>query len=135
MAAGESSTVQTYTFKDYDVKPGRFYYRIKQLDKDGSEDYSDIVELNIVSDKNKITLAPNPAKNKSILTLVLENDLDATVNIIGSDGRLIRTSIVEATNGNGINTALDINNLPAGVYSIHVNQGGFNEVKKLIIVD
>ncbi|MDF1698621.1 MAG: SdrD B-like domain-containing protein [Saprospiraceae bacterium] len=134
-AAGESTTIQAYAFEDENIRPGTYYYRIKQLDKDGKFDYSDIVLLKVISEKNEITLAPNPARGKSILTIDLESGQETSVSVIGSDGRLIRTMTIEAVTGQGISTTLDIDELPTGVYSIYINQGTFTEIKKLIIIE
>jgi len=134
-AAGESTEILRYEFKDEDIRPGTYYYRIKQVDNDGKFEYSDIVTLTIKSDKNVITLAPNPAHDKSILNISLERDQAATVKVIGSDGRLIRTYDLESSKGEGINRTIELEDLPTGVYSIYVNQGTFTEVKKLIMLE
>ena len=134
-AAGESSNILSYEYEDEDVRPGTYYYRIKQVDRDGKFDYSDIVSVVIRSKDNTITLAPNPAKDKSILSIDLESDADAVVKVVTSDGRLIREYNLESQSGIGLSAKIELENLPAGVYTILVSQGDLNEVKKLIIVE
>ncbi len=134
-AAGESVVIRSYEFKDGDVRPGTYYYRIKQVDKDGKFEYSDIVSVNIASNGNLITLAPNPAHGKSILSIDLESGKETSVKIFGSDGRLIKTYDLEADSGNGISTTIEINDLPTGIYSVSINQGTFKDVRKLIIIE
>ncbi|MEM9545868.1 MAG: SdrD B-like domain-containing protein [Bacteroidota bacterium] len=134
-AAGESSEILNYEFKDEDVRPGVYYYRIKQVDRDGKFEYSDIVRVTIKSDKNLITLAPNPAHEKSTLSIELESNQEALVTVTANDGRLIRSYTLQSDSGNGVSAVIELEDLPAGVYSVGIVQGVFKDVRKLIIVE
>ncbi|MFA6232965.1 MAG: hypothetical protein WC824_02085 [Bacteroidota bacterium] len=70
---GTSSTPRSYSFFDHSVdESGWYYYRLKQLDRDGRYSYSQIVEVNISSPQGT-TLSqnyPNPVFPASILTVI-----------------------------------------------------------------
>jgi len=133
-AAGESVEIRSYAFKDYDVRPGMYYYRIKQLDKDGKFEYSDIVSVEVGRKENLITLAPNPARDKSILNLSLNSGSEVLIKVVDNNGRLIRSYTIEESNGDRQESTIEIEDLPVGVYMVHIHQSDFNMVKRLIII-
>ena len=55
-------------------------------------------------------------------------------NILDAEGRLIKTQIIPSSNEERTYEEVEISDLPAGVYMIHVTQDDFKEVKKLIVV-
>ncbi|MCK5590997.1 MAG: hypothetical protein KAI72_03480, partial [Candidatus Pacebacteria bacterium] len=44
---GNSNSPKSYDFVDNNVMYGKLYYRLKQIDNDGSFEYSDIVEVDV----------------------------------------------------------------------------------------
>lgn len=67
-----------------------------------------------------------------ILDLASGNEIE--IGILNAEGRLIRSIIIPASNGERNYKEIDITKLPVGVYLIHITQNGFKEVKKLIVV-
>ena len=59
----------TYQFTDKGYQSGTVYYRLQQLDKDGSIFYSDISKLQSL-ETNTLSLWPNPTTDKVHLSLV-----------------------------------------------------------------
>jgi len=56
---GESSVLQSYQYEDNNPLEGVNYYRLRQIDHDGSFEYSDIVQGELPKN-SKISLYPNP---------------------------------------------------------------------------
>ncbi|MEL6659982.1 MAG: right-handed parallel beta-helix repeat-containing protein [Bacteroidota bacterium] len=66
VAGAESSTqIHDYTFLDDSPSAGINYYRLKQMDFDGSYEYSDMVALRFEASNadSKLVVFPNPASN------------------------------------------------------------------------
>ena len=61
---GESMVVHSYEFLDVTPKANN-YYRLKQIDLDGTYEYSRIIHLN--NAKNNLKVYPNPANDKVIV--------------------------------------------------------------------
>lgn len=61
-AVGNSSSTNTYSITDKLLVPGTFYYRIKQIDMDGTSSYSNIISLQLRG-KSLVKLFPNPVVN------------------------------------------------------------------------
>jgi len=62
-AAVESHERIDYDFVDHAPHAGLSYYRVKQVDMDGSFEYSPTVTAMIVQSENTIRVVPNPATN------------------------------------------------------------------------
>ena len=73
--AGNSSTVNNYIFRDYTPLYGVSYYRLKQVDFDGTVAYSPVAVIQIGEHQIpvNISISPNP----------FDNDLTITSNVIG----------------------------------------------------
>jgi hypothetical protein len=55
------SNVSNYSWRQYDVPDGLYYYRLKQLDEDGKYSYSDVISVRV--GKNVAPrLSPNPVE-------------------------------------------------------------------------
>lgn len=118
----------TYSFVD--EKPlSNSFYRLQQLDMDGAISYSKVVSVskNIIQ---SITIAPNPASDKVLVSL---NKLNATDNsLIIADvydfmGRRVLTQNIKNTT-----FELDISALPKGSYILNVMVDGSVQNKAFV---
>ena len=64
VAAGESRERIDYDLVDRTPHAGLNYYRVKQVDLDGSFEYSPVVTAMIVHSENAIRVVPNPASDR-----------------------------------------------------------------------
>ena len=68
--AGNSSSILKYQYIDKNPYTGRAYYRLKQVDFDGTFSHSSIVEVHFSSKDASISYVyPNPVNSQSILKL------------------------------------------------------------------
>ncbi|MEE9439315.1 MAG: SdrD B-like domain-containing protein, partial [Saprospiraceae bacterium] len=133
-SAGNSTDIQSYDFEDKNIVSGLHYYRIKQIDVDGKYEYSKIVSVEVISTRNVISLSPNPSIGETVLSLDMSSGDAIDITIIDNSGRLVRSINVES-NLTGYNSkSITITDLPAGAYVVHITQGSFNEVKRLIVI-
>jgi len=90
------------TYEALDTKPldGTSYYRLKQVDKDGTTTYSDLqpvfIDSNYVS---KMKVYPNPAVFDINLVFNSEKNYEAVIRIIGKSGIIYKTQVVKVTKG------------------------------------
>jgi hypothetical protein len=102
---GDKATATDYAFKDLDKNTG--YYRLKDIDEDGIENWSSIIFADCKNDVSDIQIYPNPATDYiKVIAPILEN---TTLNIINLEGKVIKTmplisnqnviSVKELTNG------------------------------------
>lgn len=118
--AGNSSSTLNYKYNDLGITSlGVTYYRIKQVDFDGTSAYSDLVYINC-KEQLKPGFYPNPFSNSIQLKNINESNL--TVNIFSSDSRLVKTLF----NIDG-NALISLDNLKTGLYFFQV-VGSSNEI-------
>ncbi len=122
-AAGNSTTLQQYSFSDYMMVSADNYYRLKQVDQDGSAQYSDIIQVNTTCIEDNIgtlDIFPNPIQNSDVqLRLFSGTDAPASIVIMNIAGKLVLQQDIEIIKGvNQIN--LPVANLSAGTYFVQI---------------
>lgn len=110
--AGNSNETLSYQFADESPLIGTNYYRLLQVDTDGTSVYSDVISANNQQVK-EMSVYPNPAKEKVRISGVLESEILKLVvtNMNGNVFELSRTTV-------GNDLELNINELEDGVYFV-----------------
>jgi hypothetical protein len=82
----------TYQFVDSLVGSNTVFYRVKSIDLDGSNSYSNIVRLLDFGHKNKLYVLPNPVENK-LINLYFENQPKGkyVVSIVDAKGQQLKS--------------------------------------------
>ena len=136
-AAGNSSTIKSYSFNDIDVSQGNTYeYRIKQIDFDGRYTYSDVVIVIIPIDRNDVILYPVPASEATILKFTLKEESEVKVSMLDMKGAEVMSNILNQKLSNGThNLSINLIDLPKGVYTVLVVINGVETKKRLIVIE
>ncbi|WP_191906944.1 T9SS type A sorting domain-containing protein [Adhaeribacter soli] len=131
--SGNHSGQQTYTFTDTEAaKTGLRYYRLKQLDLDGTATYYGPKAVNFGEAALVVKTWPNPFSEN--FTLSVESPQTETVSISLTDiaGKTVLKQQVKVNKGvNTLEIGLD-KKYPAGVYFLHTRIGYKNIQTKLI---
>ena len=125
--AGNSIEPLDYSYTDYGIHGGDNYYRLVQVDYDGTRTVSEIVVANCIEPEvgePDVQAYPNPFS--SDLTVVLDNfgNRAATIEIYDMLGKLIYTNKVAAPQNN-YETILNLSNLPPAAYTVRVSTTDF----------
>lgn len=126
------SGANNYEFADKDARTGlRYYYRLKQLDKDGRFNYSEVKTILLNEDnRTAIRIVPNPAYKE--LKLLFDNPPlkgPFNIKIIDVRGATISTKAYLLESSGSI--TLDVSNLVSGQYFLVIENGNklvFSEV-------
>ena len=126
---GNSAITLNYLFVDNQPLKGNNYYRLKQVDKDESIQYSSIYVLKFVDGVGfTLNLFPNPGKNKLQVTLTGMQQEEVSIQISSINGLSIMQSKNYLTSGSAyIN--FDVSNLPTGVYIVTVLNMATNQIQ------
>lgn len=132
--AGNSIVQLDYTYNDYGIHGGYNYYRLLQVDYDGTRTASEIIVANCIDEldgKPDVTAYPNPFSDE--LTLLLSNfdNHSARIEIYDMLGKLIHTEEVESPQ-NDYKMVLNFGNLPPAAYNIKVSTAYFVINKQII---
>ena len=135
---GTTSNPTSYTYKD-DVKDlfaDRYVYRLKQIDFDGTFEYSSEVEVtNIAPTEFAMEQNyPNPFNPSTTIKFSLpqaENVSLKVYNILGSEVATLLNGTVEA---GSYDIQFDASNLSSGVYLYELRAGNFTQIKKMNLI-
>ncbi len=131
--AGNSIVPLNYSYTDYGVHGGDNYYRLVQVDYDGTRTASEIVVANCIeaSGEPEVLAYPNPFGGD--LTVELENfgDRPARIDVYDMLGRLVYTEEVGAPQNN-YQTVLHFGNLPDATYTVRVGTADFVINRKVV---
>jgi hypothetical protein len=97
----------------------RLYYRLRQQDRDGRTQYSDIHTLNAVMDSGAI-LYPNPVADRANLQVTLPEAGSLRVEILDAQGKLILTSTIIEMDAGTHTIPFTPGALPAGSYRLRI---------------
>ena len=138
---GTISVSKSYQFNDKTVEQGKYYYRLKQLNLDGSFEYSSIVEV-FVNLPDRFSLRqnyPNPFNPSTEICYSLPGAIDVDLSICDIMGRHIVTLVREKQTA-GYKTVKwngkDKNNMNAasGIYFYNLRAGEFSVSRKMLLV-
>lgn len=118
---GNSSKAVSYTWTDAHPKPGINYYRLRQLDFDGRQQYSEVKQV-FFGSQTILNVSPNPFESDLLLQLAET----ATVEVLNTSGKMFYS----ADMGPGQHT-VDLGSLYNGMYFIRVITPGKTEVKTI----
>ncbi|NEM97295.1 T9SS type A sorting domain-containing protein [Pontibacter burrus] len=132
---GNGTTNRTikYKFTDESPLPGMAFYRLKQVDFDGTSDYSKTIALSnneLLSD-SKLQAYPNPFSENLTVTIVTQAAEPATLKLYNLQGREVYSTIIKLQAGANTYQVLP-SNLPAGIYILKVRGTQNNLSTKLM---
>ena len=123
--------INDYAFDDLNLTPGKYYYRLKQVDYNGTFEYSDVIALHIVESREYVFKAsPNPAYDHVEIQFVPEENEQAIVlKIYTKLGVLLKEINIEDKSLKALH--LDLSNYSVGTYVLFVETTKNNYVKRI----
>ena len=141
---GTTTEPHAYSFSE-SGQGGVVYYRLKQIDFNGSFEYSKVIELNTVS-VTTMELSqnyPNPFNPSTNIIYQIANDSFVSLNVYNTLGEEVSTLINEFKTAGNYNVTFsaiggsasggDAWNLPSGIYVYRLHTGNFAETKKMVL--
>lgn len=135
---GTKTEAQTYHFTDCKFSnSGKYYYRLKQIDYDGTFTYSSeiTVEVNFIpSDFSLFQNFPNPFNPSTKINYQIPIDTKVTIKLFDVIGNEVITLVDENKSAGSYEVNLDAANLQSGIYFYRLHAGKFTAAKKLILL-
>ena len=125
-AAGNSTSLKEYLFNDKEIaSDGKYYYRLKQYDLDGSFDNSATVLINVRREGNfKTIVYPNPAYNYVNINIETSEVSNVQAVILDVTGKLVMENIISGEIPAGrTDVQVPLENLSEGAYVIRIISG------------
>lgn len=137
---GNSNSNKSYSFTDKNLVGGsRFLYRLKQIDIDGTFEYSDAVEIEVLPNKYELLQNyPNPFNPETNIKFSLPEDAKIAINIYNVLGQKVATILNKELKAGfhqvNFNTTSAGYRLASGVYIYTIETKNFSQVKKMILM-
>ena len=130
-AALNAQAGASYRYLDTGLSPGRWAYRLKQVDLDGSFSYSELREVTFGFGQS-VSAHPNPFGQELTLSLFNESELPTTLGLYDLRGQRIAWRDLGRFSGR-----LDLSwelpaDLPAGMYLLQVQAGRLRWQQRLV---
>jgi len=135
--AGNSSVQKQYSYSDANLASGTYYYRLKQVDTDGSFEYSQVVKSEVVGTPTEFSLSqnyPNPFNPSTSIAFALpkESSVKLSVyNMLGEEVAVLVNGVMSAGN-HSVDFAAS--NLNSGMYVYRLEAGEFSSVRKMTLL-
>ncbi|MEL7339617.1 MAG: T9SS type A sorting domain-containing protein, partial [Bacteroidota bacterium] len=127
-AVGNSSEVQDYTFRDAALSQQQIwkvYYRLRQVDLDGTVAYSNTVQLNI-SEKGQVVLNayPSPAREQVQLSFAIAEAGEVQLEVLNHLGQVVVNQRI-STKAGMQELSIEVTDWAAGLYIVKLGNEQF----------
>jgi len=144
---GTTTEFSEYSFTDKldDTQTGKISYRLKQIDFDGTSEYSKEIFVDIVGGPREFALEqnyPNPFNPTTTIKYSVPFDSKVKIVVYNVAGEMIKELVNSIVNAGSHKVEFNLNglNLSSGIYfySIEANavdrSGSFRETKKMVLL-
>jgi hypothetical protein len=123
-AAGDSQNLKNYNFLDIMAKSDRAYYRLMQVNTDGSSSYSDIVTVSKKFDNNFMVARMSAIATTNLFELTFDSFVDGSMNysLTSIKGEVILENQLSVYNGLNELT-IDLEDQKEGIFKLALNMG------------
>ncbi|AFH50566.1 Fibronectin type III domain protein [Ignavibacterium album JCM 16511] len=134
--AGTISEKQSYTFSDKNLNKGRYQYRLRQIDFDGTFEYSKVVEVEVIS-PSKFELAqnyPNPFNPTTAISFTIPQSGNVKLAVYNLLGQEVAVLVNEFREAGTYDVGFNASNLNSGVYLYKLEVNGLTFTKKMTLL-
>jgi hypothetical protein len=137
---GTTTEIQNYSFVDSKLASGTYTYRLKQIDYDGSFEYSSEVDITITTEYTLEQNYPNPFNPSTKITYSIPIKSSVKVLIYNSIGENIAVLANELQSSGTYEVSWDASNFASGIYFYSIKAipadgtKAFTSVKKMILL-
>jgi len=118
---GTTVEVQDYNFRDEQPLSGANYYRLRQVDFDGSKHYSDVVQVSLKT--TAISLSPNP-----VTDLLQVTNGEGRAIIYDLSGKVVQMAWITDAQA-----TLQVQDLPQGQYVLSITRADGSVARKRFV--
>ena len=134
---GTTSEPQQYSYKDKltGIESTKLYYRLKQIDFDGSFEYSNTIEVEIAPSVFSLSQNyPNPFNPNTTIKYSIPLSSNVVIKVFNVLGDEVTTLVDEQKQAGTYELTFNAKNLSSGVYFYQLKAGDFIETKKMLLM-
>jgi hypothetical protein len=133
---GTTTEPKSYSYTDNLVQSGIYYYRLRQVDYDGSTEYSNTIEAEI-SNPQKFELVqnyPNPFNPSTTIKFTIPEKEFVSLKVYDVMGNEVSVLLNEEKEDGTHTIEFNASNLASGTYFYKLQAGNFIEIKKMLLL-
>jgi hypothetical protein len=140
---GTTNAPHQYSYTDENVHPGEQYYRLKQVDLDGTIEYSDSISVTVFASAGQNSIpknyvlyqnSPNPFNPSTVIHYGLPQNSFVTLAVFNTLGQLVTQLVNERQDAGFHDAVFSADNLSSGMYFCRLQAGGFVATTKLLLL-
>ena len=141
--SGRGTTTEPidYNYIDTEIESGKYYYRLKQTDFDGTFNYFDVVLIDVGLPKQFVLSQnhPNPFNPSTTIKFQLPVDANVRIELFNSIGQKVDELLNSDLSGGVHEVTFEDSRLSSGIYYYTMNALGkdgknFSSTKKMILM-
>jgi photosystem II stability/assembly factor-like uncharacterized protein len=133
---GTSTTTKEYVYTDKGVKSGKYQYRLKQIDFDGSFSYSHVIEVEVGTPMT-FDLSqnyPNPFNPSTTISYKIPENATVSLKIFDVTGTEVMTLVNEKQDAGSYTINFDAKTFASGMYIYTIKAGDYTATKKMMLM-
>jgi hypothetical protein len=134
--SGTTTEFHTYSFSDRNLNPGKYNYRLKQIDFDGTFNYSNVIEVEVIT-LNDFTLEqnyPNPFNPSTTINFSLPEVSEVSLTIFNTLGQKVTELVNGKLEAGKYSYQWNAGDAVTGLYIYELRTEKFVSVKKMILL-
>ena len=133
---GTTTEIQFYNFTDKNVIPGKQFYKLKQIDFDGSYEYSPVLEINILV---PLTFSleqnyPNPFNPVTNIRFQIAEQGLVSIKVYDLLGKEVAVLVNEEKEAGNYEVEFDATSLSSGMYIYKLSTSRFTSSRKMLLM-
>jgi len=134
---GTTNAPKEYSFTDINRFPGKYWYRLKQIDRDGTFENSRYIEVIVGSMPTVFALEqnyPNPFNPSTIINYQLPVQSFVTLRVYDAIGRVVATLVHEEKEAGYYTVQFNASMLSSGIYIAQIQSNAKQLLRKMLFL-
>jgi hypothetical protein len=135
--SGTTNSPREYSFTEKNLFPGKYSYRLKQIDRNGNFKYTEAVTVEIFV-PSELTLTqnyPNPFNPSTTIEFTLPDDGRVSLKVYDMLGKVVATLVDGELEAGTLHRAtFDASNISSGIYFFRLEHKDKQLMKKLLVM-
>lgn len=133
---GTSTSINSYSFVDNNANTGNYLYRLKQIDYDGSYQYSKSINVSLIAPL-EFSLKqnyPNPFNPSTTISYTIASVCDVKIIVYDIIGKAVTELVNSRQEAGTYNINFNAKVLSSGIYFAKISAGNFSKTIKMNLI-
>ncbi len=144
---GHGTTLEPhhYSYVDVTTSPGTWYYRLKQIDLDGTVHYTEPIRISVLTEVGEYGKRmptefaldqnyPNPFNPSTVIRYEVPTETRVTLEVFNLIGQKVATIVDEVKPAGFYTRSFNASGLTSGVYMYKLAAGGRSFTRKMVLI-